>query len=101
HVAGGFVMADEPDAALARIGGDRRGVEVRARFREAEFAALPQPVAAPAAVPTLDQHAAEAVDRGEVDVPLRVRGGRTVARTGTPGLGVEVQRPPDADVLEG
>ena len=54
--------------------------------REAEVAPVREPVAVPAAVPALDQDAAEAVGGGEVDVALRVRGGRAVLRARAPGL---------------
>ncbi len=98
-VAGGLVVADQVHAALLRVGRDRLEVEVGRRLGEAEVAPVREPVAVPAAVPALDQDAAKSVGGGEVDVALRVRRGRAMPRSRAPGLRVEVQRPPDADVL--
>src|SRR5690606_3324778 len=53
----------------------------------------------PADVPALDQHAAEAVLGGEVDVAQGVFGGRAVPGPRVPAARVEVHVPPDADVL--
>ena len=99
-VAGGFVMTHQAHALLLRIGRERHDVEVRIRLGEAELVAPREPVAVPALVPALDQHAAETIVRREVDVALRLGRGRAVFRPGAPGLRTQVHAPPDADVLE-
>ena len=97
--AGRFVVADEPHASLARVRGEQRQVEVGIRLGEAEVLAVRDPVAVPALVPAFDQHAAEAVLRGEVDVALHVGVVGAVLLAAAPGGAVEVHLPPDADVL--
>ena len=100
-VARGLVVADEAHAAFARIRGHGFDVEIRVGGAEVEDLAVVEPVAVPAEVPTLDQHAAEAVVGGEVDVALGVGGGRAVLGPTAPGLDLDVHAPPDADVLAG
>jgi D-aminopeptidase len=97
--AASLVMPDQSHAAFATVGDDRLEVEVRRRAGEVEVVAVAEPGAVPADVPALDQHAAEAMLRREVDVPLRIRRGRAVLRTGRPGGFLQMQFPPDADVL--
>src|SRR3546814_9467608 len=71
-------MADQLDALLAPVIGDRLQVEIGRRLCETELVAMAEPIAVPALVPTLDEHAAEAVLRREVDILLRPLGRRAM-----------------------
>src|SRR5690606_31137669 len=98
-VAAGFVVADDLDALLAGVSRDALDIEVRVGFGEAVAPAGAEPLAVPADVPALDEHSAEAVLGGEVDVAHGVFGGRAVLGTRVPAAGLQVHVPPDADVL--
>src|SRR3546814_11004531 len=73
-------MTDQRHALFARIVGDRLQVEIGGRLGEAEVVAMAEPIAVPALVPPLDEHAAEAVLRREVDILFGPRGRRAVVR---------------------
>jgi hypothetical protein len=84
------VVADEPDA-LFRVARDLGDIEIGIGLGEAEVPPLREPVAVPALVPALDQHAAEAVGfAAKSIIALGVGGGRAVLRPAVPGLLVEV-----------
>ena len=92
-IAVGFVMADQGDALLARIVGDRFQVEVGRWLREVERPAVP------AGVPPLDEHAAETMLRGEIDILPGARGGRAMIRPLAPTPRPADHAPPDADIF--
>src|SRR3546814_12391058 len=79
-IAAGFVVADQRHALFARIVGDRLQVEIGGRLGKAEFVAMAEPVAVPALVPALDEHAAEPVLRGEFDILPGALGRRALVR---------------------
>ena len=85
-VAGGFVMADQLHALLLRVG--RQRPKSKSGYGSVKLNSSPsrEPVAIPALVPAFDQHAAEAIGRGEVDVAARLGGGRAVLGSRAPGL---------------
>ena len=97
--ATGLVVADQVHALRLRIGSESAQVVVGCRLAEIEVPAIGEPVAIPAHVPAFDQHAAEAVGGGEVDVALGVFRGRPVPRSRRPRFLVQVQRPPHPHVL--
>ena len=96
-----FVVADQFHALLGGVAGNGFDVEVRIGLREADPVRVFGPLAVPADVPPLDQHALDAVFRGEVDVTFRVFGRGAVAGSLRPGLLKEMHRPPDADIFGG
>ena len=73
-VAAGLMVTDDLDALRAGIGGDPFEVEVRVGFGEAVVRAIAEPVAVPTCVPAFDQHAAETVGGGEIDMAQGVLG---------------------------
>ena len=96
-VAARLMVADQADALLFRVRGQRGKIEVGVRLRKTEVGAAVAPVAFPAAVPALHEHAAETVGRGEVDVAPDVRrvGGMLGPRVPRPFI--QVHLPPHAD----
>src|SRR3546814_10453762 len=82
-IAAGFMMADQRHALLSRVIGDRLQVEIGIGFGETELVAMAEPIAVPALVPTLDEHAAETVPCREVAKLLRPHGRRAIL--GPPG----------------
>jgi hypothetical protein len=93
------VVTDQPHVAFARIRGKAAQIEVGIRLCETEMFAVRDPVAIPAAIPALDQHAAEAIPGRKVDVALRVGGSRAMFVAAAPGGLVEMHLPPDTDVF--
>src|SRR3546814_9407762 len=92
-------MTDQRHALFARIVGDRLQVEIGGRLGEAEVVAMAEPIAVPALVPPLDEHAAEAVLRREVDILFGPRGRRAVVRPLGPAPRPADHSPPDADIF--
>ena len=84
---------------MRRVPRQRGEVEVVGRRREVHLDAGREPVAVPAHVPALHEHAVEAVIGGEVDVAARVLGRGAVVRPTAPRPLAQVHGPPDADVL--
>ena len=101
NVGRGLMVADQVHALRARVVGDRLEIEVGVGFCETEALAIREPVTVPTLVPALDEHAAETVLRGKVDVVFGVRGGRPMLRARSPAGCPQVHLPPDADVLIG
>src|SRR3546814_5632476 len=60
---------------------------------------MAEPIAVPALVPALDEHAAEAVVRREVDILLRPPGRRAMLGAFGPAPVAADHPPPDADVF--
>ena len=98
-IAARFMMADQADALLSRIGGQARQVEIRRWLGEAEIVAMAEPFAVPALVPAFDQYAAEAMLRREVDILLRPLGRRPMFGAFRPGPVAPDHAPPDADIF--
>ena len=94
-----LVVDDQLHTLLMGVARDLREIVIGIGSREREGVAVLNPVAVPADVPALDQHAAQSVGGGEVDVAFRVRGGRAVFGPRAPGHGADVHAPPDAHVL--
>src|SRR3546814_5346363 len=92
-------MADQLDALLAPVIGDRLQVEIGRRLCETELVAMAEPIAVPALVPTLDEHAAEAVLRREVDILLRPLGRRAMLGAFGPAPVAADHAPPDSDIF--
>src|SRR3546814_3636821 len=92
-------MADQLDALLAPVIRDLLLVEVGRRLCETELVAMAEPIAVPALVPTLDEHAAEAVLRREVDILLRPLGRRAMLGAFGPAPVAADHAPPDADIF--
>src|SRR3546814_14259191 len=92
-------MTDQRHALFARIVGDRLQVEIGGRLGEAEVVAMAEPIAVPALVPPLDEHAAEAVLRREVDILFGPRGRRAVVRPLGPAPRPADHSPPDAAIF--
>ena len=98
-IATRFVMADDAHALLARVPSDFSDVEIGIGGGEVVVAPIAEPIAVPAKVPTFDQHAAETMLGGEIDMAFGVcrRGAVFFARC--PTALIEVHFPPDADVF--
>ena len=98
-IATRFVMADDAHALLARVPSDFSDVEIGIGGGEVVVAPIAEPIAVPAKVPTFDQHAAETMLGGEIDMAFGVcrRGAVFFARC--PTAFIEVHIPPDADVF--
>ena len=99
HRRPGLMVANQCHAQFPAVGGDGGDVEVIVGGGELEILAIAEPIAIPAHIPTLHQHAVEAVAGGEIHVGLGVGGGGPMLRAGAPGVGVQVHAPPDADVF--
>ena len=100
-VGAGLVVADQLHALGLAVGADALDVEIGVGLGEAELVAVGHPVAVPALVPAFDQHPAETVLRGEVDVLDGIGRCRAVPGTAAPGGDALVHLPPDAHVLHG
>ena len=98
-VPAGFMVPDDPHPLRARIRGHVFEVEIGIILREAEFAAIVEPVAVPADVPAFDQDAAKAVLGGKIDILLRALGRGTVTLAGAPGPAIGDHAPPDTDIF--
>src|SRR3989449_381173 len=97
--AGRLVVDDQLHTLGVGVAGQLGQVVVGIALRERERVAVLDPVAVPAHIPSLDQHAADPVRRGKIDVTLRIRGGRPMFRSRAPRHRPDVHPPPDADVL--
>ena len=99
RVGARLVVADQLHALAGGVFGDPGDVEVGIGLHETDPVGVLGPCAVPADVPSLGQHAPDAVLGGEVDVAHHVFGRGAVFGPLCPGLLEEVHRPPDADVL--
>ena len=94
-----LVVDDQLHAFGVGVAGQLGEVVVGIALREREGVAVLDPVAVPPHVPSLDEHAADPVGRGKVDVAFGIRSRRAVLRSRAPRHRVDVHAPPDADVL--
>ena len=99
RIAGSLMVPDQPHTFLAAVVCYRLDIEIRIGFRKTEQVTVVEPFAIPAGVPPLDQHAIEAVLRGEIDIALGFFRRRTVFGPGAPRPFPDVHRPPDTHVL--
>ncbi len=97
--AGSLMMSDQSDSVLARIRRELRQIEVRTGLREAEVAAVGDPVSVPAEIPAFHEYADEPIARGEIDISPDIVIRRAVALAASPRGAVEVHLPPHTDVL--
>ena len=97
----GLVVADQFETQPLPIRHDRIHVEIRIGLCEAEFVAIGGPIAIPALVPALDQHAVEAVFGREIHVALGVAGGGPMLGAAFPSGFVDVHFPPDTHEFSG
>ena len=79
--AAGFVMADQLDPLRLAVAHDLRQIEIGIGASETELVAIGDPVT----VPSLDEHALEAVFGSEVYVSLHVGGVRAMFGAAAPG----------------